>query len=287
MDIERLEKEVVEMRSDVKARDAATATSKAARHAHVSSLEAVAAAMEAQLVDTAANSVRMMEEVKAMFPVIDFIFYAIGSDKAFDVPAPASPGKAGAAGHGGGHASSPLRVKTAALKMYTGNPAMKADVQAGVTAGSLSQFMGIAENRAADIIQQYAAVASGGAGVPAALPRSPSPGAPDGADAGGLRLALGGTSDARRALSPAALGPSRPTGRLKESLTSSSLVAALAVDAAKMEAPDGDRDDDARPISLDELKRQAARQMEADKNFKAVRSAALQAATVLTRGGLA
>ncbi len=102
-----------------------------------------------------------------------------------------------------------------------------------------------------------------------------------------------GGNDGKRATAPAALGPSRPTGRLKESLTSSALVAALAVDAAKMEGPEAllmDRDgdgDNVRPLGLAELKRQAARQMEGDKSFKAVWSAAQQAATVLTRGGMA
>lgn len=265
VDIERLEKDVAEMRSEVQVRDAQTAITKQARINYNTSLETTAAQMEAQLIEVNASVTRMMEEVKVMFPIIDFAFYAIGSDRAFEVPTgSSSPTKAQS--HG-----SPLRSKTASLKMYTGNPAMKEDVKSGVTASSLSQFMGIIESRSADIIQQYA-VSSNGLEI-SKPSRSSSP-VPE----------FASTSTQRFPMSPAnALGPSRPTGKLKESLTSSALIAALAVDSTKMEAPDGDREDE-RPISLEELKRQAARQMEGDKNFKAVRSAALQAATILTRG---
>ncbi len=287
VEIERLEKDVVEMRSEVRARESATAVTKAARQQQNTTLEMTAAQMEAQLVEASAAAARMQEEVKAMFPVIDFAFYTLGCDQAFEVPTgtPGSPVKPKTPAP-----SSPLRSKTASLKMYTANPAMKEDVRSGVTAGSIAQFMGIVENRSADIIQQFAAVNIGGSGNAAAMlaaggtfgggSRSTSP-APDAT----ASAALGSTADPRRAaLSPAALGPSRPTGRLKESLTSSALVAALAVDASKMDAPDGDKDDE-RPISLEELKRQAMRQMEGDKNFRAVRSAAFTAASVLTRGG--
>jgi hypothetical protein len=288
LEIERLEKDVAEMRNEVKAREAQTAITKAARQSQNTSLEAAAAQMEAQLVETSVAAARMLEEVKSMFPIIDYAFYAIGCDKAFVVPhggsaSPSSPTKGGASAPSG--SSSPLRSKTASLKMYMSNPAMKQDVKSGVNASSVSQFMGIIENRSADIIQQYAAVNIGGVGALEIKAGGGSRSASPAPDADGFRT-VGGAG--ARVLSPAALGPSRPTGRLKESLTSSALVAALAVDAAKMEAPEADRgDDELRPISLDELKRQAAKQMEMDKGFKAVKSAALQAASVLTRGGVA
>jgi len=204
VEIERLEKDVAEMRQEVKAREASTAVTKAARQTHNTSLETTAAQMEHQLVEVSAASARMMEEVKAVFPVIDFAFYALGSDKAFEVPSASSPSKGGHHAPAGG-ASSPLRSKTASLKMYTANPATKQDVKSGVTAGTLSQFMGIIENRSADVIQQYAAAHMGGG---AAGSRSPSP-------APAALLAAEAADTRRGALSPAAMGPSRPTGRLK------------------------------------------------------------------------
>lgn len=260
------------MRTEVKAREAENATVKAARTHQLTSLESQASVMESQVIETGTQAKRMLDEVKIMYPVIDYAFYAIGCDKAFEIPSgnPGSPIRQ--------RSASPLRSKTASLQMYTQNKAMTQDVQAGVTASTLSQFMGIIENRSADIIQQYVATVSAGTDV-RAISRTASP-APE---AGSSSISPGAT--ARGPMSPAALGPSRPTGRLKESLTSSALVAALAVDASKLDGPEGDDEDSVRPISLMDLKRQAASQMNSDKAIKAVRSAAANAATVLTRGG--
>lgn len=263
-DIERLEKDVADLRVQLKAREATQAVQKAQRLQSVSTAETAAASMDGAVLEAAAAAAGVVAEVRASFKVVEFAFHALGCDQVFD--AAALPGTQGAqlalTARGGG--SSPLKNKTASLKMYTSSVGTHEEVRAGVTPATLSQFMGIIENRSSDIIQQYVAT-TGGSGVvgsaPAAIPPS----------------------------QVAALGPSRPSGRLKESLTSSTLVTALALDAAKLEAPPSTGgpsvaiDDDLRPISMAELKKQAMRQLDTDKNFRAMRASAAVASAAMTR----
>ena len=269
-EIERLEKDVNDMRAALKGRDAAQALQKAQRHQALSTVEAAAASMDGAVLEASAMAASVVAEVRAVFKVVEFAFHALGCDQVFD--AAALPGTAGAqlaltqrASGAGAAPSSPLKNKTASLKMYTSSVATHEEVRAGVTPSTLTAFMGIIENRSADIIQQYVASSAGAAAA---------------------------ASSASQAVAPsqvAALGPSRPSGRLKESLTSSALVTALAMDAAKLEAPNSQGgpsvaiDDDLRPISMAELKKQAMRQMDTDKNFRMLRASAAMASAAMTR----
>ena len=265
-EIERLEKDVNDMRAALKGRDAAQALQKAQRHQALSTVEAAAASMDGAVLEASAMAASVVAEVKAVFKVVEFAFHALGCDQVFD--AAAMPGTAGAqmaltlrSSGAGAAPSSPLKNKTASLKMYTSSVSTHEEVRAGVTPSTLTAFMGIIENRAADIIQQYVASSSGSAAAAAAVAPSQA----------------------------AALGPSRPSGRLKESLTSSALVTALAMDAAKLEAPNSQGgpsvaiDDDLRPISMAELKKQAMRQIDTDKNFRMLRASAAMASAAMTR----
>ena len=265
-EIERLEKDVNDMRAALKGRDAAQALQKAQRHQALSTVEAAAASMDGAVLEASAVAASVVAEVKAVFKVVEFAFHALGCDQVFD--AAAMPGTAGAqmaltlrSSGAGAAPSSPLKNKTASLKMYTSSVSTHEEVRAGVTPSTLTAFMGIIENRAADIIQQYVASSSGSAAAAAAVAPSQA----------------------------AALGPSRPSGRLKESLTSSALVTALAMDAAKLEAPNSQVgpsvaiDDDLRPISMAELKKQAMRQIDTDKNFRMLRASAAMASAAMTR----
>jgi hypothetical protein len=273
-EIERLEKDVNDMRAALKGRDASQALQKAQRYQALSTVEAAAASMDGAVLETSAAAAAVVAEVRSVLRVVEFAFHALGCDQVFE--AAGMPGTVGGqlaltlrASGGAAAPSSPLKNKTASLKMYTSSVATHEEVRAGVTPATLTAFMGIIENRAADIIQQY--VASAGASsafasaAAAAAPPAVAPG------------------------QAAALGPSRPSGRLKESLTSSALVTALAMDASKLEAPLAPgvpsvaADDDLRPISMAELKRQAARQLDNDKNFKTLRASAAMASAAMTR----
>jgi hypothetical protein len=211
---------------------------------------------------------RMLAEVQALYPIVEFAFMATGCHMAFDQPQSVSLDSTGRGGAG-----SPIRSKTAALKMYNESAAMRMEVQSGVNATSLVDFVGIIENHAADLIQQYAAVVTtGGFGSSMGANGNPS------------------MDMTRRFLSPAALGPSRPSGKLKESVTTSALMAALGGEPGKPDgsvAEDGTGDDDARPMTVAELKRQAAAQVGGDKTMKLMRASATHAANVLTRVGVA
>jgi len=270
-EIERLEKDVNDMRAALKGRDAAQALQKAQRYQALSTVEAAAASMDGAVLEASAMAASVVAEVRAVFKVVEFAFHALGCDQVFD--AAALPGTAGAqmaltlrASGAGAAPSSPLKNKTASLKMYTSSVSTHEEVRAGVTPFTLTAFMGIIENRSADIIQQYVASSAGAA-----------------AGAAAAAAAVVAPSQA------AALGPSRPSGRLKESLTSSALVTALAMDAAKLEAPNSQGgpsvavDDDLRPISMAELKKQAMRQMDTDKNFRMLRASAAMASAAMTR----
>jgi hypothetical protein len=271
-EIERLEKDVQDMRAALKGRDAAQAIVKAQQHADMSNAKAAAEQMDAAVLETSEQSTAANSEVRAAFTAVEFLFHAIGCDQAFL----GSGSSSSALAVQPQRSSSPLRSNTASLKMYTSSVSTVEDVRTGVTAATLAQFMGIIESRSADIIQQYVASQGGGAAPPAS----------------------------------AALGPSRPSGRLKESLTSSTLVTALVMEAAKMELPGkgdapaaaaatgrgataaaaaaraaaADEDEDVvMPIATSELKRQAIRQLESDKVFRQVRASAQMASAAMTR----
>ena len=152
---------------------------------------------------------------------------------------------------------------TASLKMYS-SPALFMAVQEGssITMSSLTSFMGMLENRASDLIQRYAAkvtmgeVADDGEVVEAEVAEEARELAEEkalraNAEAVAAAMAEGGDAKVaelmasmdkaeavaetaaatKRFFSPAALGPSMPTGRLKESLATSALVAAMAISA--------------------------------------------------------
>lgn len=103
---------------------------------------------------------------------------------------------------------------------------------------------------------------------------------------------------------PSALGPSNPPGRVKESITASALMASLVVDSARMAGESkeasgggaqsaaaaatgggGGAEDDSRLLSVGELKQQALRRLNSDKNIVALKNAATAAANVLLSGG--
>jgi hypothetical protein len=227
---------------------------------------------------------------------------------------------------------------------------------------SLPSFMGMMENRASDLIQTYAAkvtmgeVQEDGEALDAEEAAEAAEAAEDkllaagaesaeavaeGGDAKVAELmasmegeASKGDAEAgagKRFFSPAALGPSRPTGKLKESLTTSALVAAMSISAgiggdegagagagagkrggggaaggsasargtggagrlgggleeAEEEEEAGGKPGVAlRPLSLEEIKRQAVGNIHADRTVRAIGSAAAMAALVLGRGGM-
>ncbi len=249
-----LEREVADMRREVHSKDSDSAARKVGRIEEEERLEAEAASLERQVGEASASAARITAEVRALFATVQFAFHATGCDAAFDpVTLQALGGESPAA------PTSPIRAKTAALKMYTDDTVVRAEVRSSISAGTLPAFIGIIENHAADLIQQYAAVMSTGG------------------------LAEGDLT--RRFISPAALGPSRPPGRLKESVTSSALMAALGADVVAADAANGEEDEDSvRPLSMDALKRLASSSSGTDKNYHVMRSAANTAANVLTRG---
>jgi hypothetical protein len=263
-EIERLERDVVDLRNSLKTRDIQQTVFKEQRKSNLSRIEDAASDMDRRVLETAEQAAVESAEVRAMFRTIEFMFHAIGCDQAFLPEAPVAQ-----------RSSSPLRSKTASLKMYTSSVSTSEEVKTGITMATVPQFMGIIENRSADIIQQYVAML--GNSLPAAAGSG---------RAGQLEAQLAATKAAAASTSAAsALAPSRPSGRLKESVASSTLVTALAIDSSKLELPSSgkDDDDDVRPLSLDELKRQAVRQLDTDKNFRQVRASAIMASQAMTR----
>lgn len=251
-----LEREVADMRREVHSKDSDSAARKEARIEEEARLEAEALSLERQVGEASASAARITAEVRALFATVQFAFHATGCDAAFDpVTLQALGGESPAAPAA---PSSPIRAKTAALKMYTDDTVVRAEVRSSISAGTLPAFIGIIENHAADLIQQYAAVMSTGG------------------------LAEGDLT--RRFLSPAALGPSRPPGRLKESVTSSALMAALGADVVAADGAGGEEEEDSvRPLTMDALKRLASASSGTDKNYNVMRTAANTAANVLTR----
>jgi hypothetical protein len=337
MEIETLELSNATARQDVKGKEASTTALVAARSTAISTLEQQAAYLETQLAEATTQSHRMMEEIKSTFSFIDVLFTSLGCDSAL------APRKEPTS------MQSPLSKQTASLAMYASPALIEAVKDGGVSASSLSHFMGMTENRCADIIQTYAAMVTTGAldenggdavngdaeieALKAEKNEIEIAKAVDDAVANALAEDAAGEpteaapvvqsapqESARRFISSSALGPSQPTGKLKESLTTSALVAAMAStvsaggpvvprDGAAVGAAAGagkgrtgrdlmhssrhqaeeEPEDDAfssgplRPFSMEELKSQAHVQLNSDESYKVISNAAQAAASILGR----
>jgi len=337
MEIERLELANATAREDVKGKESSEAALTHARSSAVAALEAQASHLESHADEAAANVQRIMSEMRSIFPVVEVLFNSLGCDSALAPRAKASAGL-----------MSPLSKQTASLAMYASPALIEAVKEGGVTASSVPHFMGMLENRGADVIQTYAAMVTNGslsAGADAGAEEAEVVARKAEADeiklqqavelAAAGALAEGEAAGAaaappppppgetvRRFISSSALGPSLPTGRLKESLTTSMLVAAMSMPASAGGAaapagaaagaaggagatagrargraepashrhagggddePEEDSGGAPRPYSIDELKAQASAQLRSDESVKAISSAAAVAASILGR----
>ena len=351
MEIERNEVELQGSRTDVQTKEESTSVLKQQRAKQMAFLEEQARTSEERASESLANANRVSTEVKTVLVAMEMLFYTLAAGQALTVPSQMA-------------LSSPSAAKsrpTASLKMYS-SPALVQAVHEGssITMSSLPSFMGMMENRASDLIQTYAAKVTMGEvqedgevldaeeaaeAAEAAEDKLLAAGAEsaeavaEGGDAKVAELmasmegeASKGDAEAgagKRFFSPAALGPSRPTGKLKESLTTSALVAAMSISAgiggdegagagagkrggggaaggsasarggsgagrlgggleeAEEEEEAGGKPGVAlRPLSLEEIKRQAVGNIHADRTVRAIGSAAAMAALVLGRGGM-
>jgi hypothetical protein len=347
VEIERNEVELQGSRSDVQTKEESTSVLKQQRAKQMAFLEEQARTSEERASESLANANRVSTEVKTVLVAMEMLFYTLAAGQALTVPSQMA-------------LSSPSAAKsrpTASLKMYS-SPALVQAVHEGssITMSSLPSFMGMMENRASDLIQTYAAkvtmgeVQEDGEALDAEEAAEAAEAAEDkllaagaesaeavaeGGDAKVAELmasmegeASKGDAEAgagKRFFSPAALGPSRPTGKLKESLTTSALVAAMSISAgiggdegagagkrgggaagggssargggagrlgggreeAEEEEEAGGKPGVAlRPLSLEEIKRQAVGNIHADRTVRAIGSAAAMAALVLGRGGM-
>lgn len=340
-----MELEVANARDELRGKDEEdTATTQQRRRA-LAALKAQAEYLEAASVESAKASERVLAEVRHLFPLVEVVFHVLGCRAT--VAAQQKGGPDGALAEAP-TVSSPMRyMPTASLKMYS-SPVVAAEFtgDAGVAASSMPQYMGMIETRGSDLVQLYAAMIATGALTSdgaeatdeeqraadkrAAVASEAAAGAAaaagsDGGEGGtpassptpALRAPAADAPSARTFLSPAALGPSRPTGRLKESLTTSALIAAMAPSslpghhgehegggvggttrssarfgaaaaAAAAAAAEEDDDDDGsgvRPLTHAELKRQAIAHIAADRNMRAIASAATAASSYLARSG--
>lgn len=245
LDIEQLEAEVARLNAEVEARDVLDNERKLRRQQRVEVLEAQSKELESKVMETEQLAEFTKNEVKSLFPVIEYLFHAIGCETAVPEEGATTTNNTTSAERFA-TALSPLRADTSSLKMF-GNPTLKHSVRSGVTITTLGHFMGLIENRSADIIQQYAAAAATGA-----LDRveyvPDADNVPTGNENAGKTITLGGisypveglnasTEPQKRYMSSAALGPSKPTGKLKESLTTSSVVTAFAITMGANTAP--------------------------------------------------
>ena len=331
MEIEKLELSNATTREGVKGKDASTTALVVARSTAVTALEQQAVHLENQFSETNIQCHRILNEMKSTFTFIEVLFTSLGCDSSL---APRKPQLA---------MMSPLSKQTASLNMYA-SPALAEVVKEGsVSASSLPHFMGMVENRGADIIQTYAAMVSSGllqdgenagenvdiASRKAEMDEIKMLQAVEAAATGALgddalgeptALVNSDTSRGGRFISSSALGPSRPTGKLKESLTTSALVAAMAVTVsaggpvaaaaaagatagasgkgktgrpepmqssrhAVEEEPEDESSGPPRPFTMGELKQQATYQINNDESIKAITNAATAAALILGRHG--
>ena len=295
-EIEQLEAVVASTRDDVRDKDTEDIAISTSRRHELAALKGQAELLEKMTIDSRSSTERILQEVQSIFPAIEVAFHILGCDKAVRNQQEVSDLSA-----------SPMRhMPTASLKMYA-SPVVAAEFSegSGVTVSSLPQYMGVLETRASDLVQLYAAMVATGALLP------------DGEEGNETQTKVlpGTRSIVARAgatqshfLSPAAIGPSRPTGKLKESLTTSALVAAMAsstttgADAPPPRSREGQRgqsspvrgeeDDDVgygggagiiRPLSRAELKRQAVAHLAGSRNVRAIAGAATAASSYLSR----
>jgi hypothetical protein len=342
MEIERLEHEVRAAQDRLAASESANAELKADRAATLGSLQHARTELDVQLHERDAAVRSMLADVQSLYPAIEYVFAATGCEAVFDAAAAAA-----AAGGGGAEVAahdalsravaSPLRSRLPAMRMLA-SPTVQEEVRGAVTTATLARFLGVIENRSADVVQQYAvrcaaarpshirsAEAQAGSQPSQSSSRRSSAAqlAHAAASIGAAAMAEAHASDSgvNNSVPASALGPARPTGRLRETLTSAAVVAALSMDPAKMEVDEAaaaaaaagtgaskrqqtdagpasrkghraattvasEREDDGsvRPVPLAELKRQAMTQMAGDKMLRAMRASAGMAATVMTRG---
>jgi hypothetical protein len=318
----------------VQKKESSESSTKAALAQALSSLTSQAESAEAKSAEVASSAARVSAEVRALLPAVEFLFHTLAAGEAVAGPADSAS------------AVAPSKTSSS-LKMYN-SPALQMAVreQTPPTASLLPSFMGILENRAADVVQLYAAKLSAGqikdGGEEFDADAAEEEAARDddaalkaaAASAEGLVEASAPAAAAKaeeaplpelpskRFISPAALGPSKPMGGLKESLTTSALVAAMSATATTGVAAGGEggagaaggaaggtrrgatatmpsmrrgaaeeEEEEAagkltviRPYTLDELKRQAVASITADRSVPAIKSAATSAAAFLGRG---
>ena len=249
MEIERNEAELLAARGEVQKKESSESSTKAALAKALSSLTSQAETAEEKSREVAISANRVSAEVRSLLPAVEFLFHTLAAGEAV-------------AGPVDGSAGAPAKT-SASMKMYN-SPALQLAVreQAPPTASLLPSFMGILENRSADIIQLYAAMLTAGQirdggdvlDAEAAMEEE----ARD--DDAALKAAAAGAEalveneavaaapaeaplpdlPTKRFISPAALGPSKPMGGLKESLTTSALVAAMSATATTGVAAGGE-----------------------------------------------
>ncbi len=234
-------------RTDVQSKEVSTTALKQLRAKQLAFLEDEARSNEERASESLASANRVSSEVKTLLVAVEMLFYTLSAGSALTVPPQLS-------------ITSPTKSRpTASLKMYS-SPALVLAVHEGssITMSSLASFMGMMENRAADLIQTYAAKVTMGdvvedgdeadaeeaaAAAEAAEDRLLQGGADaaeaiaEGSDAAVAAIAakmdeeVAKETATKRFFSPAALGPSLPTGKLKEAITTSALVAAMSISA--------------------------------------------------------
>lgn len=114
-EIESLETAVASMHEEVTSREAENARLKAARAAQIDSLQRSVSERQGELDETSKAVQRAVTDVKGLFRVIEFAFYALGIRSAMDEAnggkpfvAPTSPGAGGEGGESGGSPPSPV-----------------------------------------------------------------------------------------------------------------------------------------------------------------------------------
>jgi hypothetical protein len=339
VEIERNESELEASRTDVASKESTEVVVKASHAKHVALLESQALSAEDKARETMANTARVVGEVKALSGIVEMLFFSLNAGGSLAAPPSqlslTSPLKTTTSSSPAAALSSTSRA-SASMKMYS-SPALVLSVQepsGGVPMSSLANLMGMVENKAADIIQTYAAKLTMGEVSMSgdALETEETEEAEALEEERALAAAgEGGEIDAEKVsekimervaaekaaettrpfISPASMGPSKPTGKLKESLTMSALVAAMTISASALggegvpaggaggsrgarggafgggaaAAVEEEEEEKSsvvlRPLPIEELKRQAYKDVRADKTVKAIGQAAAMAAYVL------
>ena len=151
--------------------------------------------------------------------------------------------------------ATPARSRAGSLAMFASSPGVGQDVATGVLVGTLGRFVGILETRAADVMHAYAASCAAASDVAVIAAHAAAAAAeeenvrsstaqysPNGSqvigvsvgalNAVGTSTAGAGIETARRLSATAsaaatAIGPTHPTGLLREAFAASTLVASL------------------------------------------------------------